>query len=119
VDLPPFIWLPLSPRRANCSVNSPSEYTVVPSDAMEVHDDQLTAREIRNINAYRKRAPSPRNFRRPLVLGATRWFILTPLSENPRTGGGVSVLKQLSGHTLEVRHRGLPAQLRNHRQKLF
>src|SRR3954451_12463805 len=59
-----------SPRRAELLRQLGLEFKVVPSTASEIHEDQLTAREICQVNAYRKGRAVAKRFPDALVLGA-------------------------------------------------
>src|SRR5207253_11054566 len=54
MNLPPLILASASPRRAELLRQLGVDFKPVPSDASEIHHDQLTGREIAQINAYRK-----------------------------------------------------------------
>ena len=97
------------------------EFTVIPSDAEEVRDEQLTAREISQLNAYRKARAVAKKFPDALVLGAdTLVYLDTTLFGKPENlEDACRMLKQLSGRTHEVVTAVCLLQLRNHRQKLF
>ena len=53
-ELPPLILASASPRRSELLRQLGVEFKVVPSDAPEIHNEQMTAREVSQINAYRK-----------------------------------------------------------------
>ena len=67
---PPLILASASPRRAELLGQVVPDFKVVPSSATEVHDDQLTAWEMAQINAYRKARAVAKQFPDALVLGA-------------------------------------------------
>ena len=70
MKLPSIILASDSPRRAELLRQSGLEFRIVPSDASEIRHDQLTAREISQINAYRKARSVAKRFPDALVLGA-------------------------------------------------
>ena len=121
VNLPPLILASASPRRSELLRQLAMDFTVVPSEAMEVHDDQLTAREISQLNAYRKARAVAKKFPDALVLGAdTLVYLGTTLFGKPANlEDACRMLKQLSGSTHEVVTAVCLLHLRSHRQKLF
>jgi septum formation protein len=121
MSLPPLILASGSPRRAELLRQLGMEFTVVPSDAPEVHDDQLTAREISQLNAYRKARVIAKRFPDALVLGADTLVYLdtTLLGKPANLEDAYRMLSQLSGRTHEVVTALCLLHLRTHRQKLF
>lgn len=121
VDLPPLILASSSPRRSELLRQLGVPFTVVPSDATEMHDEQLTAREISQLNAYRKARAVAKKFPDALVLGADTLVYLgsTLLGKPADLEDAYRMLKQLSGRTHEVVTAICLLHLRNHRQKLF
>jgi septum formation protein len=118
---PPLILASASPRRAELLRQLGVAFTVVPSDAPEVHDDQLTAREISQLNAYRKARVVAKKFPDVLVLGADTLVYLdtTLLGKPANLEDSYRMLRQLSGRTHEVVTAICLLHLRIHRQKLF
>ena len=86
-----------------------------------MHDDQLTAREISQLNAYRKARTVAKKFPDALVLGAdTLVYLSTTLFGKPTDlEDAYRMLKQLSGRTHEVVTAICLLHLRPHRQRLF
>ena len=121
VNLPPLILASASPRRSELLRQLALDFTVVPSDAPEVHDDQLTAREVSQINAYRKARAVAKKYPDALVLGAdTLVYLGTTLFGKPANlEDAHRMLKQLAGRTHEVVTAICLLNLRHHRQKLF
>ena len=121
MNLPPLILASASPRRAELLRQLGVEFTVLPSDAPEVHDDQLTAREISQVNAYRKARVIAKKFPDALVLGAdTLVYLDTTLLGKPADLEDADrMLKQLSGRTHEVVTAICLLHLRTHRQRVF
>jgi septum formation protein len=121
VNLPPVILASASLRRAELLRQLGVEFTIVPSDAPEVHDDQLTAREISQLNAYRKARGVAKKFPDALVLGADTlvYLDMTLLGKPADLEDAYRMLRQLSGRTHEVVTAICLLHLRTHRQKLF
>lgn len=97
------------------------EFNVVPSDAEESHNEQLTATEISQLNAYRKARAVAKKFPDSLVLGAdTLVYMETTLFGKPRNmEDAYRMLKQLQGRTHEVVTGVCLLRLRGHRQAIF
>jgi septum formation protein len=121
MSLPSLILASASPRRAELLRQLGVGFTVVPSDAPEVHDDHLTAREISQLNAYRKARVVAKKFPDALVLGADTLVYLGTalLGKPPDLENAFHMLQQLSGRTHEVVTAICLLHLRTHRQKLF
>jgi septum formation protein len=121
MNLPPLILASASQRRSELLRQLGVDFTVVPSDASEIHDEQLTAREISQLNAYRKARAVAKKFPDALVLGADTLVYLgtTLLGKPPDLENAYRMLKQLSGQTHEVVTAVCLLHLRTHRQKLF
>jgi septum formation protein len=121
VNLPPLILASASPRRARLLRELGVQFRVVPSDAPEVHHEQLTAREIAQINAYRKAHAVAKEFPDALVLGAdTLVCIETTLLGKPASiADAFRMLDQLQGRTHEVVTGICLLSLRRHRQRVF
>ena len=121
VNLPPLILASASPRRSELLRQLALDFTVVPSDAPEVHDDQLTAREVSQITAHRKARAVAKKYPDALVLGAdTLVYLGTTLFGKPANlEDAHRMLKQLAGRTHEVVTAICLLNLRHHRQKLF
>lgn len=121
MNLPPLILASASPRRSELLRQLTVNFTVVPSDAPELHDEQLTAREISQLNAYRKARAVAKKFPDALVLGADTLVYLgsTLFGKPANLEDAHRMLKQLSGRTHEVVTAVCLLQLRTHHQKLF
>src|SRR4051812_49207475 len=119
--LPPIILASASPRRSELLRQLGVEFRVVTSDAPEIHQDELTAREIAQINAYRKARAVAKRFPDALVLGAdTLVFLETILFGKPGSlEHAYEMLEQLQGRTHEVVTAVCLLNLRNHRQRIF
>jgi septum formation protein len=96
-------------------------FTVVPSDAEEVHNEQMTAAEVSQLNAYRKARAVAKKHPDALVLGAdTLVYLDTTLFGKPKNlEDSYRMLKQLQGSTHQVVTGVCLLQLRGHRQKVF
>ena len=66
----PLILASASPRRAELLQQIGVKFQVVPGKTAEVHDEQLTAWEMAQINAYRKARAVAKRHPDVLVLGA-------------------------------------------------
>ena len=94
---------------------------MVPSDAVEVHNEQLTATEVSQLNAYRKAYAVAKKFPDALVLGAdTLVYLGEKLMGKPANlEDAYRMLKQLQGRAHEVVTGVCLIHLRGHRQKIF
>jgi septum formation protein len=121
VNLPPLILASASPRRSELLRQLGVAFTVVPSDATEVHDHQLTAREISQLNAYRKARVIAQKFPDALVLGADTLVYLdnTLFGKPTDLAAAAHMLQQLAGRTHEVVTAICLLHLRTQRQKVF
>src|ERR1051326_1692943 len=70
MNLPRLILASTSPRRAELLHGMGLEFHVVPSQAAEARNEQLTARELCQLNAYRKAREVAKKIPDALVLGA-------------------------------------------------
>src|SRR5207245_1711306 len=70
MNLPRLILASGSPRRAELLREMGLKFRVVRSDVPEVHREQLTARELCQLNAYRKARAVAKQIPDALVLGA-------------------------------------------------
>ena len=76
MNLPRLILASASPRRAELLRKLGLKFRVVPSNAPEVHHEQLTARELSQLNAYRKARAVAKKIPDALVLA--RRFLPKP-----------------------------------------
>jgi nucleoside triphosphate pyrophosphatase len=120
-DLPPLILASASPRRAELLRQLSLEFKVVPATVSEVHHEQMTARELSQVNAYRKARAVAKKFPDALVLGAdTLVYLEAMLFGKPATlEEAFRMLDQLQGRTHEVVTGICLLHLRNHRQAVF
>lgn len=121
MNLPPLILASASPRRSELLKQLGVEFQVVPSDATELHNDDLTAREVCQVNAYRKARAVAKKHPDALVLGAdTLVYLGTRLLGKPANlAQAYEMLEQLQGQTHQVVTAICLMNLRNHRQAVF
>ena len=121
MDLPPLILASASPRRSELLRQLGIDFRVVPSDAPELHVDQMTAREVAQVNAYRKARAVAKRFPDALVLGAdTLVFLdLTLFGKPPTLEDAYVMLEKLQGKTHEVVTAICLLNLRSHRQSIL
>jgi len=120
-DLPPLILASASPRRTELLRQLEVDFKVVTSDVAEVHDENLTAREVSQINAYRKARAVAKRHPDALVLGADTLVSLENvlLGKPANLEEAYQMLEQLQGHAHEVVTAVCLLHLRNHRQRVF
>ncbi len=121
MNLPPLILASASPRRAELLRQLGLEFKVVPSEAPELHPDQLTAREVAQINAYRKARAVAKKVPDALVLAAdTLVYLGAHLLGKPKTlEEAYLMLEKLQGRTHQVVSGICLLYLRGHRQRIF
>src|SRR5690242_15531284 len=121
MNLPPIILASASPRRSELLRQLGVEFRVVPSDATELHQDHLTARELSQINAYRKARAVAKRFPDELVLGAdTLVYRDVALYGKPASlEDAYRMLEELQGRTHQVVTAICLLSLRSHRQQIF
>ena len=121
MTIPPLILASASPRRSELLRQIGMEFRVVTSDTPEVHYGELTAREIAQVNAYRKARAVAKKYPDSLVLGAdTLVYLDTILMGKPGSlEHAYEMLEQLQGKTHEVVTAVCLLNLRNHRQRVF
>ena len=121
MNLPPVILASTSPRRFELLQALGVDFQTIPSTASEVHNEELTAREISQVNAYRKARAVAKKFPDALVVGAdTLVYLGTTLFGKPADSDeAFRMLSQLQGRTHQVVTGVCLTQLRNHRQKIF
>ena len=120
-DLPPLILASASPRRAELLRQLSLEFNVVPAAVAEVHHEQMTARELSQVNAYRKARAVAKKFPDALVLAAdTLVYLGFSLFGKPATlGEAYEMLERLQGRTHQVVTGLCLLHLRQHRQAVF
>src|SRR5262245_6781728 len=119
----PVILASASPRRAELLKQLVPEFDVVPSDAPEMHDDQLTAWEMAQINAYRKARAVAKKCPDAVVLAADTLVYLdrdTKLFGKPASRVDAQcMLNELQGRVHAVITGVCLLHLRSHRQRVF
>jgi septum formation protein len=120
-DLPPLILASASPRRFELLRQLSLEFKVVPADVAEIHYEQMTARELSLVNAYRKARAVAKRFPDALVLGADTLVCLeVALFGKPATlEVAYEMLERLQGRTHQVVTGLCLLHLRQHRQAVF
>ncbi len=123
MKIPPVILASASPRRVELLRQIIPKFEVMPSDASEIHDEQLTAAEMAQVNAYRKARVVAKRFPDALVLGADTLVYLdreTKLFGKPRDRTDAArMLSELQGKTHAVITGVCLLHLRSHRQMIF
>ncbi|HWH69266.1 MAG TPA: Maf family protein [Candidatus Sulfotelmatobacter sp.] len=108
-----------SPRRSELLRQLGVDFKVVPSEAVEIHHQDLTAREVSQINAYRKARAVAKKHPDALVLGAdTLVYLETTLFGKPGSlEEAYQMLEQLQGRTHHVVTAICLMHLRERRQR--
>lgn len=121
MKLPPIILASESPRRVELLRRLAPDFKIVPSEASEIHQEQLTAGETVQINAYRKARTVAKKNPDALVLAAdTLVYLESELFGKPKDlEQAYLMLERLHGKTHQVVTGVCLLNLRNHRQKLF
>lgn len=121
MDWPQLILASASPRRSELLRELGVPYTVVRSDAVELECEQLTARELAQLNAHRKARFVAKRHPDRLILGADTVVALgTRLYAKPRDRADAArMLGELAGRTHQVVTGVCLIQLREHRERLF
>ena len=110
-----------SPRRSELLRTLGREFTVLPSDAEESVNEQLTASELSQLNAYRKARLVAKRCPDALVIGADtvvhlgEVFYGKPASQEEAR----RFLRELQGRTHQVVTGVCLVHLRHHRQRIF
>jgi septum formation protein len=121
VKLPPLILASASPRRAELLRQLKLEFRIVTSDATEIFDEQLSPRELCQLNAHRKARAVAKKIPDALVLGAdTLVFLDGEIFGKPRDLAGAKLmLAKLQGRTHQVVTGVCLMHLRAHRERIF
>jgi septum formation protein len=121
VKLPPLILASASPRRAELLRQLELEFKVIPSDAQEIFDDQLSPLELCQLNAHRKARAVAKTIPDSLVLGAdTLVFLDREIFGKPRNlVEATQMLAKLQGRTHQVVTGVSLIHLRAHRERIF
>jgi septum formation protein len=112
-----------SPRRVELLRQITPDFEVVPSAASEIHNEQLTAWEMAQVNAYRKARAVAKQFPDAVVIGADTLVYLdrdAKLFGKPATRAEAErMLGELQGQIHAVITGVCLLQLRQHRQCVF
>lgn len=121
MNLPTIILASASPRRSLLLGEQGVPFTVVPSDAEEIHDENLTATELCQVNACRKARAVAKQHPDCLVVGADTLVTLgTRLYGKPADMAEAErMLSELQGQTHQVVTGVCLVQARAHRQRVF
>lgn len=121
VKLPPLILASASPRRAELLRQLKLEFEVVPSDALEVFDENLSPLELCQLNAHRKARAVAKKIPDALVLGAdTLVFLDHKIFGKPKDAAEAkNMLLQLQGRTHQVVTGVSLIHLRKYRERIF
>jgi septum formation protein len=121
MELPSLVLASASPRRAELLRTLRSEFQIVPSDAVEKFDEQLSPLELCQLNAHRKARTVARKIPDALVLGAdTLVFLEREIFGKPRNlAEARRMLARLQGRTHQVITGVSLIHLRGHRERLF
>ena len=119
--MPPLILASASPRRAELLRQLHPEFQIVPSDAEEIIDEQLSPQEICQLNAHRKARAVAKKIPDAIVLGAdTLVFLEGEIMGKPRDRADARrMLARLQGRTHQVVTGVSLIHLRGHRERLF
>ena len=119
--LPPLILASASPRRLELLRQLGLDFKVMPAEVVEIHNEQMTAHELSQVNAYRKARAAAKKSPDALVLGADTLVCLdTTLFGKPKTmEEAYQMLEQLQGRTHQVVTGICLLHLRRHRQAVF
>jgi septum formation protein len=104
VQLPPLILASASPRRAELLRQLNLDFQIVPSDAAEILDEQLSPLELCQLNAHRKARVIAKKHPDALVLGAdTLVFLDDEIMGKPAdVAEARRMLARLQGRTHQV-----------------
>ena len=121
MKLPPLVLASASPRRAELLRQFQPEFQIVPSDAAEIIDKQLSPLELCQLNAHRKARVVAKKIPDALVLGAdTLVFLDNEILGKPRNLAEARwMLQRLQGRTHQVVTGVSLIHLRTYRERLF
>ena len=121
MNLPPLILASVSPRRAELLRETGLKFRVVPSDASETRNEQLTARELCQLNAYRKARAVAKKIPDALVIGADTLVCLDDeiFGKPSSLADARQMIGKLQGRTHRVATGVCLIHLRRFRQKIF
>ena len=121
MKLPPLILASASPRRAELLRQLQLDFQIVPGDAAEIFDEQLSPRELCQLNAHRKARMVAKKHPDSLVLGAdTLVFLDDEIMGKPASPAEAErMLTRLQGRTHQVVTGVSLIHLRAHRERIF
>ena len=121
MKLPQLILASASPRRAELLRQLQAEFQIVPSDAAEIIDEQLSPLELCQLNAHRKARAVAKKIPNAMVLGAdTLVFLDGEVMGKPRDlADARRMLARLQGRTHQVVTGVSLIHLRGSRERLF
>ena len=121
MDAPLLILASASPRRSELLRQLRLHFKIVPSDSAETHDEQLTAGELAQINAYRKARSVSKHHPDAIVIGVDTLVAADHrIFGKPRDRAEArEMLSFLQGRTHHVTTAVCLIFLRGHRQKIF
>jgi nucleoside triphosphate pyrophosphatase len=121
MKLPPLILASASPRRAELLRQLGLDFQIVPSDATELFDDNLSPLELCQLNAHRKARSVAKKIPDALVLGAdTLVFLDHKMFGKPENlAEAKKMLLELQGRSHQVVTGVSLIHLRGHRERLF
>ena len=110
-----------SPRRSELLGQMHIEFQAIASDAEEIQHEQLTARELCQVNAYRKARAISKRFPDAIVMGADTLVALgnKVFGKPSNRDEAWRMLKELQGRTHQVYTGVCLIHLRTHRQTIF
>ncbi len=121
MNLPPLILASASPRRAELLRQLKSNFRIVPGDAKEIFDEQLSPSELCQLNAHCKARAVAKKNPDSLVLGAdTLVFLDGKIMGKPADiADAQRMLTQLQGRTHQVVTGVSLIHLRAYRERMF
>ena len=121
MKVPPIILASASPRRAELLRQLKLDFKIIPSDATEVFDENLSPRELCQLNAHRKARTIAKKIPDALVIGAdTLVFLEREIFGKPRIlDEARQMLERLQGRTHQVVTGISLIHLRAHRERIF
>ncbi len=121
MGLPPFILASTSPRRVELLRQLDLDFQVIPGDAEEIYDNQLSPWELCQLNAHRKARVIAKKHPDALVLGAdTLVFLEDEVMGKPASlADATRMLTRLQGRTHQVVTGISLIHLRAHRERTF
>ena len=118
---PSLILASGSPRRAKLMREMGLKFRVLPSNAKEADSEQLTGRELAELNAYRKARSVAKEHPRSLVFGCDTVVYLgtKPFGKPRNLKEAPKMLRELAGQTHQVISGGCLIHLETHRYCIF